>query len=243
MFLFRRRSSRNCRRPCPTTESSSGPRSTSLFRVPKDRIQQRLAEQTIDETPDISLTEKIVERPVTQTQQAVNTDVQHVVNTVEAEMSVTQFNDKVADIPVVARREVSQLQHLDQVVDVPAVLVVEQVPHVHVVAKTAEIPQLQVTGKVTDVLVVSVVQVPRVWVVKKTVEDPQFEIVEKTVENPETRISDVVIDACLTCDAKCKVACETCVKDNCEKSYEQFVKCMKPEVAELLRFNTIQVRR
>ena len=39
---------------------------------------------------------------------------------------------------------------------------------------------------------------------------PQFE----TVENPETQISDVVIDACLTCDAKCKVACETCVKGN-----------------------------
>ena len=65
-----------------------------------------------------------------------------------------------------------------------------------------------------DVPVVSVVQVPRVCAMKKTVEDPQFEIVEKTVENPETKISDVVIDACLTCDAKCKVACETCVKDN-----------------------------
>ena len=26
--------------------------------------------------------------------------------------------------------------------------------------------------------------------------------------------SDVVIDACLTCDAKYKIACETCVKDN-----------------------------
>ena len=49
---------------------------------------------------------------------------------------------------------------------------------------------------------------------KKTVEDPQFEIVEKTIENLETQISGVVIDACLTCDAKCKVACETCVKGN-----------------------------
>ena len=28
------------------------------------------------------------------------------------------------------------------------------------------------------------------------------------------QISDVVTDACLTCDTKCKVACETCVKDN-----------------------------
>ena len=56
--------------------------------------------------------------------------------------------------------------------------------------------------------------VPQVRVVKKAVEDQQFEIVEKTVENPETQISDVVIDVCFTCDAKCKVACETCVKDN-----------------------------
>ena len=45
---------------------------------------------------------------------------------------------------------------------------------------------------------------------KKTVEDSQFD----TVENPETPISDVVTDVCLTCDVKCKVACETCVKDN-----------------------------
>ena len=26
-------------------------------------------------------------------------------------------------------------------------------------------------------------------------------------------VSDAVVDACLTCDSKCKVACETCVKD------------------------------
>ena len=28
------------------------------------------------------------------------------------------------------------------------------------------------------------------------------------------QFSDVVLDACLTCDTRCKVACETCVKDN-----------------------------
>ena len=112
-------------------------------------------------------------------------------------------------------REISQLQYLDQVVDVPVVVVaqvpqvhvemktvetsqlqpVEQVPHVHVVMKTAEIQQLQV--KVVDVPVVLVVPVPQVRVVKKTVEELQFEIVEKTVENPETQI-----DTCLTCDAQ-----------------------------------------
>ena len=59
-----------------------------------------------------------------------------------------------------------------------------------------------------------VVPVPQVQIVKKTVEDSQFQIVEKTIENPETQIYDVVTDACLTCDVKCKVACETCVEDN-----------------------------
>ena len=138
--------------------------------------------------------------------------------------------DQGRDIPVVAQKqismiltvqksiEISQLQVDDKVVDVPVVLVV-QTPLVQVIAKTAEIPQLQITDKVVDVPVVLVMPVPQVRVVKKTVEDPQFEIVEKTVENPEThkicdQISDVVIDACLTCDAKCMVACETCVKDN-----------------------------
>ena len=61
-----------------------------IFKVfPKDRIQQRFAEQTID-TPGISLAEKIVEGPVTQTQQVVNTSVQHDVNTLEAEKRIIQ---------------------------------------------------------------------------------------------------------------------------------------------------------
>ena len=184
-----------------------------VFRVfSQDRIQQRTVEQTI---PVTSLAEMIVEVPVIQTQgrmkQGVNTHVQHVVNIVEVErpkiikqtgqktiiqdrinqvtqhveVPLSQFNDKAVDISVVAQRQIST---------------------VHVEMKTAETPQLQIPDKMIDVPVVSVV--------KKTVEDPQFKIVEKTIENPETQITDVVIDACLTCDAKCKVACETCVKDN-----------------------------
>ena len=63
-------------------------------------------EQT-DETPDISLAEKIVEGLVTQTQgktqQLVNTRVQRVVDTVKTvEVPLLQFTDKVVDIPVVA---------------------------------------------------------------------------------------------------------------------------------------------
>ena len=51
---------------------------------PLDRIQQRLVEQT-NETPDVTLAEKVFERPVTRTQQVVNSSVQHIVNTVEVE--------------------------------------------------------------------------------------------------------------------------------------------------------------
>ena len=106
-----------------------------------DRVQQSSVEQTV-ETPDITtLAEKIIEMPV------------------------TQFTDKVVDIPFLAQRQISMVQ---------------------TVQKSVEIPQLQHCDEVIDVHVVSVVQVPRVWVVKRTIEDPQFEIDEKTVENPET---------------------------------------------------------
>ena len=113
-----------------------------------------------DETPNISFAEKIIEKPVTQTQgntqQVVNTRVQHAV-------PLLQFTDKVVDIPVVAQRqirvnwnvqkttEISQLQYTDDAVDVPVVLVV-LVPQVQVVAETAEIPQLQVVGKIGEIL-------------------------------------------------------------------------------------------
>ena len=61
-----------------------------VFKVfPKDKIQQRFAEQTID-TPGISLAEKIVEGPVTQAQQVANTSVQHDVNTLEVEKRIIQ---------------------------------------------------------------------------------------------------------------------------------------------------------
>ena len=146
-----------------------------------------LAEKIV-ELPVIQTEEK--------TRQRVNACVQHVVNAVEVEkykiieetvqrmkpiiqekinqetkrikIPLLQFTDKVADIPVVAQRQIFvnqevqktiedlQLQYTDGVVDVPAVLVV-LVPQVQVVEK-AEIPQFQVADKVVDVPVESVVQ-------------------------------------------------------------------------------------
>ena len=122
---------------------------------------------------------------------------QHVVNAVEVEKHI--IKEKINQ--ETKRIEISPMQFTDKVVHIP------------VVARR-EVSQLQYLDQVVDVLVVLVVPVSQVRVVKKTVEDPQFEIVEKTVQNPETQISDVVIDASLTCNAKCMVACETCVKNN-----------------------------
>jgi len=86
----------------------------------QDRLQQCFDEQTI-ETLDISLSEKIAEKPVIQMQgnmqQAVNVRVEHVV-------SQSQFTDKGVDIPVVEDRQNCMNQN------------------VQVVAETVEIPQL-----------------------------------------------------------------------------------------------------
>ena len=204
----------------------------------QDRVQLRFGGKII-ETPATSLAEKVIEIPVIQTEEktrkGVNTFVQHVVNAVEVEKSeiieetvqrtklviqekinqetkrieipLWQFMNKVVDIPVVAQRQISE------VIDVP-VVAQKQISMTLTVQKNIEISQLQVDDKMVVVPVMLVVPVPQVRIVKKTVEDSQLQIVEKTIENPETQISDVVIDACLTCDIKCKVACETCAKDN-----------------------------
>ena len=108
-----------------------------------------------------------------------------VVQTMQKTMEVPllQFTDKAVDNPVVVQRQIStetvhksMLQDADKVVDVPVVLVA-QVPHVHVVAKTAEKPQL-----------LSDVQAPQAQIVEKTVEEPQSQIVEKTAETPEIQM-------------------------------------------------------
>ena len=145
---------------------------------PQDRSQQCFLEQ-INETPDVSLAEKVFERPVTHTQQGVNTHAQHIVNTVEVErpkiidetVQRTIIQDKINQ--VTQHFEVPLSQFNDKVVDNP-VVAQRQIYMVLTVQKSIEIPQLQVTDQVNDVPVVLVAQVPRVFVVEKTTEIPQF---------------------------------------------------------------------
>ena len=100
---------------------------------PQDRVQQCFTEQTI-ETPAISLEVKITEAPVIQTheetQQLVNTHVQHVVNTVQVEepklIKETVQRKKAIDQEkinqVTKHIDVPQVQFLDKADDMPVVV-------------------------------------------------------------------------------------------------------------------------
>ena len=136
-LCWRRWSSwRNCRRPYPKTESSSGlskvlptfqfSKSWRDWRTSpgfsKDKVEQRYGEEII-ESPGVSLAENIIE------------------------MLVTQF----MVLTVQKSKEISQLRHCDEVIDVPVVLVV-RILQLRVVEQTAEIPQLQIIDKMTDAL-------------------------------------------------------------------------------------------
>ena len=178
MSLRRRRSSSclNCRRPYARTESAADfpvPQvAEALVEVskvfPKDRIQQRFAEQTID-TPGISLAEKIVEGPVIQTQgktqRVVNTSVQYVIDTLEVEKHI--FQEKINQ--VTRHVETTLLQFINKAVNTH-VVAQRQIRMNGKVHKTIEILQLQHTDQVVDVPAVLVAQVPHMRVVMKTVE-------------------------------------------------------------------------
>ena len=159
-----------------------------------DWVQQRLVEQ-ITETPVIPFVEKIVEMLVVKTrektQQAANTHVQHVVNTVEVETPKI-VKEAVHGKKSVIRKKINQFaEHIknpqsqfSNKVDEMPVAVQRQNPMVQNVQKTKEIPQLRC---IDEVVGNPVVQVPRVQVVEKTVEIPQLQTVEKIAETPHTQ--------------------------------------------------------
>ena len=159
----------------------------------RHRVQQRLVEQTT-ETLVIPFVEKIVEMLVHQTrektQQAANTDVQHVVNTVEVETPKI-VNEAVRGKKVI-REKINhvtehirnpQIPYMEKVDEMP-VVVQRQIPMVQTVQKTNEIPQLWC---IDEVVGNPVVQVSRVQVMEKTVEIPQLQTVEKIAETPQTQ--------------------------------------------------------
>ena len=122
-------------------------------------------------------------------QDKINQVTQHV------EVPLSQFNDKVADNPVVAQRQISMVRTIQKTTEITQLQPVAQVPRVLVVEKTTEIPQFQVADKVVDVPVVSVV--------KKTVEIPQLPFMEKIIEIPEIRtVRDTQTSESLSADCE-----------------------------------------
>ena len=181
---------------------------------PQDRSQQYFLEQ-INETPDVSLAEKVFERPVTQTQQGVNMHAQHVVNAVEVEkpkiieLAVQRKNSIIQEKINQVTKHIKnpELQFTDKVVDNP-VVAQKQISKILTVQKNIEISQLQVE----DVPVVVVAQVPQVHVEMKTVDIPQLQVkavdipvvlvmpvsqvlvVKKTVEDPQFQIVEKTVE-------------------------------------------------
>ena len=171
----------------------------------QDRSQQCFWSRSM--TFDVFLAEKVFERPVTQTQQVVNTSVQHVFNSVEVEkhnqvtrhveIPLLQTVKKTVDVP-----EVPPLQVTDKVID-KLVLAQRQISKVQTVQTKTEIPKLQYCDEVIDVPAVFVEQVPQVYVEMKKVEITQFQpveqvphvhVVKKTVEDPQLQVVEKIVE-------------------------------------------------
>ena len=101
--------------------------------ISQDRDQQRVTEDVI-EIPTVSFAEKIVEVPDNQTrgkmQQGVNSHIQHVVDSVDAEHHVI----------------LGKINQMTKHVDVPSLQTVE---------KTVENAQLQIVEKLSETLAIS----------------------------------------------------------------------------------------
>ena len=159
----------------------------------QDRVQQRFGGQII-EAPALSLTENVVEMPVTQTQekmqQVAHTHVQNVANTIKEEkrkivkqtVQVPQFLNEAVDMLDAVQRQVSIVQKIQKVIetsqwqfsnkiDEMPVAVQRQTPMVQTVQKTMRIPQQQCIDKVVDD---PVVHVPQVQIVGKIDEIPEI---------------------------------------------------------------------
>ena len=160
----------------------------------QDRVQQRFGGQII-EALALSLTENVVEMPVTQTQekmqQVAHTHVQNVANTIKEEkpeivkqtVQVPQFLNEAVDMLDAVQRQVSIVQKIQKVIetsqwqfsnkiDEMPVAVQRQTPMVQTVQKTMRIPQQQCIDKVVDD---PVVHVPQVQIVGKIDEIPEIQ--------------------------------------------------------------------
>ena len=169
-----------------------------------------------------------------------------------AEIATGDAKSKAAEDALVANAEATKVQktveilqvrYIDKTVDVPVVRQC-QVLNIETVQKTVEVPQALFPDRVVDVPVVMQRQTPQVE--KSDIPVPRvmvetLEAVERmqnctgghAVDVPVCVIKMNLAKKCLEMLAEI-----TELNDDHKKFYEQFVKCMKLEIAELLRFNT-----
>ena len=125
------------------------------------------------------------------TQQVANTHVQHVVNTVEAEMPKIIKETVQRKRPIIQEKinqvtkhiKIPQVQFLTKVDDMP-VVVQRQVSTAQTVQKALEVPPLQFTDKVNDIPVEAQRQISRVRTIQKTTDIPQLQCDDHVVDVP-----------------------------------------------------------
>ena len=133
--------------------------------------------------------------------------------------------------------EVSQVQFIDKTIDVPVVRQ-RRVPTIQPVQKTVEKPQVQFPDRVADVPVVSRRQVPGPLIQEEIVEviriadseDLPLNIPGETLLKNKSHVTKYL-------EMLAEIAEQ---KDDYKMFHEKFVKCMKLENVELLRFNTFK---
>ena len=151
-------------------------------------------EQTI-EIPAVSLAENVVEMHVTQTQekmqQAVNPQVQHVVNAVEAEMPKIIKETVQRKKPIIQEKINQETKHieLDKAGDM-LVGVQRQMSMAQTVEETMKVQPLQFINKVVDVPVVAQRQIPIVvQTIQKTTDIPQLQCIDKVIDVPVVSVA------------------------------------------------------
>ena len=167
---------------------------TDLIRLQAEDSSEKREDLEADVAKHSSKLEAAVTRSTDgdiSTQQVANTQVQHVVNTVEQEMPKIIKETVQRKRPIIQEKidrvtkhiKIPQVQFRTKVEDMP-VAAQRQAPTVQTVQKAMEAPQLQFTNKVNDIPVEAQRQISMVRTIQKTTDIPQLQCDDHVVDVP-----------------------------------------------------------
>ena len=207
-----------------------------LMKLPKTVSQDEIQTVQPMEVPLLKSINKVVDAPVVvQRKVHVNQNVQKTIEDIQL-----QYTDDVVDVLVVVVVQIPQVQVVAETVEIPRLRIVEKIDETpEFDAGIGKNPFAKVEGLITRLIDRSQTEVSHVSHCDEETSmaaEKKEDLEDDTAKHSSTletavpsstdsvngghpdkicdQFSDVVLDACLTCDTKCKVASETCVKDN-----------------------------